>query len=144
MDREQEIRTAPGTSSLRSERVAINKKRVFVAILFLGILLALGVVWVKDALPRFLAEQEKRTEMRSKEAGRVAGETDVNFDILQEQIDRIKRDVSDLKPEDLAKQRSVQKIIDDLETLKQKASESAEIFDIKGNLCEEAKKKFCQ
>ena len=144
MDAEQEKRPTPKPSSLQGERVAIDKKRVFIAVLFLGILLGIGVVWAKDALPRFLDEQEKKTEMRSKEAGRVAGETDVNFDLLQEQIDEIKKNVAQLKAEDLAKQKPVQKILDDLEELKAKASESAKTLDVKGNLCEEAKKRFCQ
>ena len=58
MDAEQEKRPTPKTSSLQGERVAIDKKRVFIAVLFLGILLGIGVVWAKDALPRFLDEQE--------------------------------------------------------------------------------------
>lgn len=148
MENEGPIRSVrPRTSSrVNKEDVSreIDKKRVLIAVLMLGVLLGIGLMWGKVALPRFLAKQEKRMEEQAIKSGEVAGQTDINFGELQNQVDEIKKDVISIKVEDVKEQGAVKKIINDLDELIKKATESARIFDVKGNLCEEAKRRFCE
>ena len=145
MEQQARLKNSPTVKRDKTQDSAyIDKKRVFVAILIVGAIVGLGFMWTKNALPRILSQQEKKAQEQLDEVGQVAGETDVNLNGLQNQIDKIKKDVSELKAEDLVIQKPVQKILDDLEALRKKASESAKIFDVKGNLCEEAKRRFCQ
>lgn len=131
----------------RSEKVAIDKKRVLIALVLITALVGLGVFWGKDNLTKTLSKFQVR-----KDAGKVAGEKvelkspalGESRQAFQKQVDEIKKNITQLKPEDIAKQGPVEKILHDLDDLKQKATESADILDVKGNLCEEAKKRFCQ
>lgn len=126
--------------------IEIDKKRVFIAVIVLVIVTGVGAVWVKEAIPKFLAE--KKAEMQNPQqnsSGQVAGEQiDQQKEELQKQIEEIKVNITKLKPEDIKEQAPVQKILSDLDDLAKKASESAKVFDVKGNLCEEAKKRFCE
>lgn len=132
---------------IKEEAGVIDKKKVFIALFALFIIMGIGIVWGKDAIPHFLAE--KKTEIQKSgeknSSGEVAGEQiDRQKEELQKQIEEIKVNITRLKPEDIKEQAPVQKILGDLDDLSKKASESAKIFDVKGNLCEEAKKRFCQ
>ena len=110
--------------------------------------MGVGAVWAKEALPNFLAEKNTQLQQKTAEknsSGQVAGEQiDEQKEELQKQIQEIKTNVTNLKPEDIKQQAPVQKILGDLDELAKKASESAKILDVKGNLCEEAKKRFCE
>lgn len=128
----------------------VDKKRVFIA-LILGIgVLGMGGWWAKDKLSALLEQKQAMESVGVQESGSVAGLEKDRLVLeeqkkdLQKRIDEIKKDVSELKPEDIKKQAPVEKILSDLEEVKKKASESAEIFDIKGNICEEVKRRFCQ
>src|SRR3989338_6679164 len=131
---------------LKQDPVSIDKKRVAIALVGLAVLLGVGAVWAKEALPNFLAEKNTQLQQKTAEknsSGQVAGEQiDEQKEELQKQIQEIKTNVTNLKPEDIKQQAPVQKILGDLDELAKKASESAKILDVKGNLCEEAKKRF--
>jgi len=133
---------------LKQDPVSIDKKRVAIALVGLAVLLGVGAVWAKEALPNFLAEKNTQLQQKTAEknsSGQVAGEQiDEQKEELQKQIQEIKTNVTNLKPEDIKQQAPVQKILGDLDELAKKASESAKILDVKGNLCEEAKKRFCE
>ncbi|GEM_PF-4583802 len=127
----------------------IDKKRVFIAIVIIAVFIGVGGVWAKNNLPKFLADNAKK-EILQKEGGKVEGLEDVRIEVdgqkreVAKQIDAIKENIINLKPEDIKEQEPVKKILSDLDELKDKATESAKIFNIKGNLCEEAKKRFCE
>lgn len=88
--------------------------------------------------------------MSQSQQGVVAGDSDskklleIEKQNLQNQIEKIKDDLQQIKPETITQQEQVQKILKDLDSVKQQASESVKILDWKGNLCEEAKKRFCE
>lgn len=141
----------------------IDKKRVFIALLIFIVLVGAGGFWAKNNVPKFLAQKqiediahtgsaEERlgSSDEGTKTGEVAGSSEQRFTVedtkqdLQKQIDEIKDTIAKLKPEDIKEQAPVQKILGDLDELAKKASESAKIFDVKGNICEEAKKRFCE
>ena len=121
-------------------------KRIIVGIVSIVALVGLGYaakvyVWDKQDIARSEPQAEK-------EKGEVAGEEIEGEDIpskeeVQKKIDTIKRDISNLKPEDIAKQEPVQKILKDLETLKS-STEKQVTEGAKDAVCEQAKKVFCQ
>lgn len=122
-------------------RQTIDKKRLFIAIVIITFLIGIGGVWAKNNLPK---------QNSAPASGQVEGIKDKALGIeeqkqeIQKKIEEIKGDIVSLKPEDIKEQEPVKKILSDLDELKDKATESAKIFDIKGNLCEEAKKRFCE
>ena len=126
----------------------IDKRRLLLGVALLLGVFAGAVFWAKDTVPRFLAERRHvLQETQSKQAGSVAGLSDVRSSLeedIQEQIGEIKKNIAEIKTEDLKDQEAVKKILKDLDGISQKASESAKVLDVKGNLCEEAKKRFCE
>lgn len=131
----------------------LDKRRIFIAVLILGAIVGLGGFLAKDKIPQFLAQKQKEittSPQNENEAGEVAGisEERIQFEDqkqeVQKQIDEIKESITKLKPEDIKEQAQVKKILSDLDDLSKKATESAKVFDVKGNLCEEAKRRFCQ
>lgn len=123
----------------------IDPKRFLIGIVVIGLVMGGLAFWAKDNLPRFLSAQQERLAQRQMEKpGIVAGESDINLNGLQEQIDGIKKDVLQLKADDIKNQEPVQKILNDLDALARQASQSAKVFDVKGNVCEEVKKRFCE
>ena len=145
---EQPVKTAKPRSSPKKEETIgfrdLDPKRLFVGLAILIVIAGAVSMWAKDNFPRYLAQQDKITEEKAKEIGSVAGEADVNLDGLQTQVDEIKKDVIGIKVEDVKEQESVKKILRDLDELIKNASQSTKMFDVKGNLCEEAKKRFCE
>lgn len=129
---------------IKDDALVIDKKRVLIGVIIFAVILGAGALWVKNTLPHFLAAQEKKLDEKTASQGQVAGEADINVEGLQDQIDKIKNDVTKIKVEDVKEQEAVKKILNDLESLKEKATESAKVLDVKGNLCEEVKRRFCQ
>ena len=121
-------------------------KRIIVGIVAIAGLLGAGyAVKVYDVLNKQQKPVENQSVSKdSKEKGEVAGE-EINIpeEQIKQKIDTIKKDVSNLKPEDIAKQEPVKKIVQDLENLKsstqQQVTEGA-----KDAVCDQAKKLFCQ
>lgn len=85
--------------------------------------------------------------------GSIAGERtsttpdDTNIDVipqkeLEQKIDTIKKNISNLTPEDVVKQEPVKKILQDVENLKASA-EAQVVGGAKSAVCEQAKKIFC-
>lgn len=126
---------------IKQQEVQIDKKRLFIAIAIIVIFISASGIWAKNNLPK---------QNSAPAAGQVEGIKDATVGIeeqkqeIQKKIEEIKGDIISLKPEDIKEQEPVKKILSDLDELKDKATESAKIFDIKGNLCEEAKKRFCE
>lgn len=93
---------------------------------------------------------------KREEAGKVAGTTveeeqNLNdseiirpptLEELDEKTEKLKKDISELTPEDVAKQEPVKKIIQDLENLKNSTQEQI-VGGTKNAVCEEVKKIFC-
>lgn len=142
----------------------LDSKRIFIALLIFTVLVGLGGFWAKNNVPKFLAQKQdspqkeqsegsgvskEETDGNEDDKGRVAGASEENLTLeakkqdLQKQIDEIKDTITKLRPEDIKEQAPVQKILADLDDLSKKATESAKVFDVKGNLCEEVKKRFC-
>lgn len=61
---------------------------------------------------------------------------------LENSIENIKKEITELKPQNLAQQEHVQKIITELETI-QKNVETQVVGGTKNVVCEEVKKVFC-
>lgn len=126
---------------IKQQEVQIDKKRLFIAIVIITFLIGAGGVWAKNNLPK---------QNSAPASGQVEGIKDATPGIeeqkqeIQKKIEEIKGDIVSLKPEDIKEQEPIKKILSDLDELKDKATESAKIFDVKGNLCEEAKKRFCE
>ena len=135
--------------SNKGEKGVIDKKRVFIGFLVLALVLTGIVYWGKDALPQFKASVQKITTVKQNNGGEIAGASDAKEQLkaqreeVQGKIDEIKSSITSLKPEDIKNQGPVKKILSDLDDLEKQASASMKIFDIKGNICEEAKKRFC-
>ena len=141
----------------------LDKKRIFIAAILFG-LVGLGGFLAKDKVSQFLAQKQNVSEEQTAgagsskeeaggkedEEGKIAGAAEEKLTLdakkqdLQKQIDKIKETIAKLKPEDIKEQAPVQKILSDLDELSKKATESAKILDVKGNLCEEAKRRFCE
>ncbi|MBI2036530.1 hypothetical protein HYT17_02790 [Candidatus Microgenomates bacterium] len=128
----------------------INKRRLIIAILIFVVLAGAASLWAKNNLPKFLNQKLITNQDAVGKAGQVEGSKDVRTEVeeqkqeIQNKIEEIKGDITNLKPEDIKEQEPVKKILSDLDELKNKATESSKIFDIRGNLCEEAKKRFCE
>lgn len=61
---------------------------------------------------------------------------------IEEKTEKLKKDISELTPEDVAKQEPVKKIIQDLENLRDSTREQI-VGGTKNAVCEEVKKIFC-
>lgn len=129
----------------------LDKKRVLIALLILAITIGGSAVWAKNNLPKILSQKQTVSpHLPSNSEGEVSGSQDSRLEFdkqredLQKQIEEIKKDIAKLKPEDIKEQEPVKKILNDLDDLRQKALDSTKVFDVKGNLCEEAKKRFCE
>lgn len=122
-------------------------KRIIVGIVSIVALVALGYavkVYVMDKQDIARSEQAPV----EKDEGEIAGEQTEGDEIVskeevQKKIDSIKKEVSNLKPEDLIKQEPVQKILKDLENLKSSTQERV-TEDARDAICDQAKRIFCQ
>lgn len=126
-------------------------KRIVIAIVASSALVGTGYV----AKVHFFDKQDKveqKEVVKNQDKGEVAGEESsapkeevvdtISGQEIQEKVDEIKKDVSNLKPEDIVKQEPVQKILKDLENIK--SSTQKELTDgAKDTVCEQAKKIFC-
>lgn len=139
-----------GQQTIKKDQEVIDKKRVFIALLLFAVILGGAVFWGKETGPRLTQRFKDITAVRQQNAGEVAGSSDTKAEFkeqrqeLQNKIDEIKTGVTKLKPEDIKEQVPVKKILSDLDDLAKQASESTKFLDIKGNICEEAKRRFCQ
>lgn len=131
---------------MEEERVW-DVKRIIVGIVSIVALVGVGYaakvyVWDKQDIAR--SEQPPAKKEEGEVAGeRAEGEDIVSKEEVQKKIDTIKREISNLKPEDITKQEPVQKILKDLENLKSSTQEQV-TEGAKYALCEQAKKVFCQ
>lgn len=142
----KKIATAPRKQK-EEEPLEIDKKRVLIAIV-LGGFVATGIfVWMKNNPARIA---DMHVQKSSSSSGEVAGATSSRISLsekqeeLQKQIDQIKENVTKLKLEDVKDQEVAKKILGDLDGVLKQASESAKVLDVKGNLCEEVKRRFCE
>ena len=139
-----------GQQTIKKAPDVIDKKRLFIGIVILTLVSGGIFVFGKKTLPKVTEEFKNATTAREKIEGEVAGISDpeLNLEVqrkeVQNKIDEIKSSVTSLKPEDIKEQATVKKILSDLDDLAKQASESAKILDVKGNICEEAKKRFCE
>jgi hypothetical protein len=137
--------------SEKKEEVAreIDKKKVFLGLLVLGALSA-GLFFLGKGMFPNLADKLKSVTTKRDIQGDVSENPNVKatFDeqknAMQNKIDDIKNSVTNLKPVDIKNQAPVQKIISDLNDLAKQATASVGFLDVKGNICEEAKKRFCE
>lgn len=139
-----------GQQIIKKDPEVIDKKRLFIGVVLLAAVLSGTVVWGKETLPKFAERFKNATLVREKNIGEVAGTSDAKAGLeaqreeVQSKINEIKSSVTSLKPDDIKNQAPVQKILSDLDDLAKQASESTKFLDIKGNICEEAKKRFCE
>lgn len=122
-----------------------DKKRVFVGLLATSLIVGGGYLAKIHVLDK--RSGEKRAEAKtSPDEGRVAGTNVAEEEELllpskadlEKRIEIIKKEITELKPEDVAKQEPVKKIITDLENLKSGAEKG-----VKDAVCEEVKKLLC-
>lgn len=120
-----------------------DKKRVLISVFIAALIITLAY------FAKVLVLNKKEIKSPS-QVGKIAGvetneEKPITFPSKEEfvrQVETIKKEVYQLKPEDLTKQEPVQKIIIQLEDLK--ASTEAQIVGgAKDTVCEQAKKIFC-
>lgn len=139
-----------GQKVKEEERGEIDKKKAFIGFLVVVLVLTGIVFWGKEALPKFAERFKNVTMVRERTQGEVAGSSDAKAGLqaqreeVQSKIDEIKESVTKLKPDDIKNEAPVKKILSDLDDLAKQASESTKFLDIKGNICEEAKKRFCE
>lgn len=128
----------------------LDIKRIIVGIISIASLLGAGYaakIYVFDK-----QKVEQNEVVKNEEKGEVAGEktgveqyetTDtITKQEIQHKVDEIKKDVSNLKPDDIIKQEPVQKILKDLENIKTSTQEKL-TDNAKNTVCEQAKKIFC-
>ena len=124
-------------------------KKIIISIVGVIVLLGVGYgvkVHVLDKQSQKVAKNDRK--------GEVAGEsifspeekeelkTPISIKEIEQKVDEIKKDVSNLKPEDIIKQEPVQKILKDLENIKSSTQE--QLTDgAKETVCYQAKKIFC-
>lgn len=143
----QSEKTKTHFRKVKEEPTEIDKKRVFIGLIVLAVVLVATLIWTKNNPPKF-ANQSLQKQKEG--AGQVAGAADSNFNLsdkqeaVQKQVNDIKENITKLKVDDLKDQDTVKKILNDLDGLVQQASQSAKVLDVKGNLCEEIKKRFCE
>mgnify|MGYP001584236225 CR=1 FL=1 len=127
-----------------------NVKRVIVGITAIVILLGAGYAAKIYVLDKKGSVEGEASVNQAKTNNRIAAEQipddeDIEFiskEAAEQKIDTIKKDLTNLKPEDVVKQEPVQKILKDLESLK--ASTEKQVTDATKNaICEQAKRIFC-
>jgi len=129
----------------KEEHPELDKKRVLIGLIVAAIVLGGFVSWAKSNPPKVADIQSKKAPVST--PGAVAGVSDSKFDFadkqddVKEHIDEIKTNITNLKPEDIAKQGPVQKILNDLDAVIKQATES---MNVQKNVCEEVKKRFCE
>lgn len=119
-----------------------DKKRILIAVMTL-----LLIASVLTYLAKTLALGKKGTQM---DEGRIAGtsveeEKPITLpgkEDFEKRIETIKKEIIELKPQDLTQQESVKKIITELEILK-KSTETQVVGGTKNAICEQAKSIFC-
>lgn len=120
-----------------------DKKRVLASFLIAALIIAAAYFVKVFVLPK---KEVKPPSQTGKVAGlETNGEKPITFPSKEEfvrQVETVKREIYQLKPEDLTSQEPVQKIIIQLEDLK--ASAEAQIVGgAKDTVCNQAKKIFC-
>ncbi|MBI1919191.1 hypothetical protein HYS29_01240 [Candidatus Microgenomates bacterium] len=116
-----------------------NKKRIGVA--FLLVLLFIGTGFFLKS--KFAAGQDGgsvagTSATREREVIKIPTEED-----LENKIESIKKEIQELRPEDITKQEPVKKILSELEVLQASAT-SQVVGGTKDILCEEVKKLICK
>lgn len=120
-----------------------DKQRIIIGITLLAVLV--GVAYFAKIMVFDKREKTNFGEVRGTTVEEEKEEEIIRPPTLQEIEDRtekLKKDISELTPEDVAKQEPVKKIIQDLENLKSSTQKQI-VGGTKDAVCEEVKKIFC-
>lgn len=115
-----------------------DKKRILIGVLFLAFIIGSAYFAKIYVLDRKLSKGEiAGTSIKEEKPTPLLQKEDFG-----KNIETIKRNISELEPEDIIKQEPVKKIIQDLDNLKTSTQEQV-VGGAKNAVCEQAKKVFC-
>lgn len=125
-------------------------KRIMIGAFAALVLVGAGYVakvYVLDKLSKNEVSRQQNDETESVAGESVSTPDDTSVDIISQKelgqkIDTIKKNITNLTPEDVAKQEPVKKILEDVESLKASA-EAQVVGGAKSAVCEQAKRIFC-
>lgn len=113
------------------------------------LILFILIVSVVSGSKSIMDKVAQTSKVAGTSSGQVAGDATSRVSLQSAQTDTIKKiddlryRVSHLKPEDIKDSESVSRIMQDLDELKKEASTSAESWNVRNNVCEQVKERFC-